>query len=86
MGSFVRLVPLCPSSVSGRSTLKKSCIDEQVLRKRIQELQEYRRMGITTLAEAERYDRDKANRVRRRGEIPLPSFGLLPLSQHDICR
>jgi len=32
---------------------------EVALRKRIQELQEYRRMGITSFAEAERYEKDK---------------------------
>lgn len=37
--------------------------DEVSLRKRIQELQEYRRMGITTLAEAEKYEKDKVARV-----------------------
>ncbi len=38
-------------------------VDEQNLRKRIAELQEYRRMGITTGAEAEAYDNAKAARV-----------------------
>ncbi|KAK9766378.1 Transcriptional adapter ada2, partial [Basidiobolus ranarum] len=37
-------------------------INEMALRKRIAELQEYRRNGITTLAEAEVYERDKAQR------------------------
>lgn len=41
-----------------------SCSDESTLRKRIQELQELRRMGITTFAEAEKYERDKVARVR----------------------
>jgi transcriptional adapter 2-alpha len=40
-------------------------IDEQNLRKRIADLQEYRRMGITTGAEAEAYDNAKATRVSR---------------------
>ncbi|KAG9006783.1 Transcriptional adapter ada2 [Tulasnella sp. JGI-2019a] len=40
---------------------------EQQLRKRIQELQEFRRMGITTLAEAERYEKEKAARLSARG-------------------
>jgi transcriptional adapter 2-alpha len=38
-------------------------VDEQNLRKRIADLQEYRRMGITTGAEAEAYDNAKATRV-----------------------
>jgi transcriptional adapter 2-alpha len=33
------------------------------LRKRVAELQEYRKMGITTLADAERYEKEKATRV-----------------------
>ncbi|KAG8900245.1 Transcriptional adapter ada2 [Tulasnella sp. 403] len=35
---------------------------EVALRKRIQELQEYRRMGITTFAEADKYEKDKIAR------------------------
>ncbi|KAG0147877.1 hypothetical protein CROQUDRAFT_42225 [Cronartium quercuum f. sp. fusiforme G11] len=38
-------------------------LDEMTLRKRIAELQEYRRMGITTLAEAERYEKEKQARI-----------------------
>jgi transcriptional adapter 2-alpha len=37
--------------------------DEQHLRKRIAELQEYRRAGITTGAEAEAYDVTRVARV-----------------------
>lgn len=37
--------------------------DEHQLRKRIAELQEYRRMGVTTGIEAEAYDLAKAARV-----------------------
>ena len=33
------------------------------IRNRIAQLQEYRRMGITTLKEANDYEKDKANRV-----------------------
>lgn len=36
---------------------------EQLLRRRIAELQEYRRAGVTTAAEAEVYDAAKAARV-----------------------
>ncbi|WWC87792.1 uncharacterized protein L201_002684 [Kwoniella dendrophila CBS 6074] len=53
-------------------------IYEQNLRKRITELQEYRRMGITTNAEAEAYDNAKAARAgyrpivqRDRPDIPI---------------
>ncbi|WRT65609.1 uncharacterized protein IL334_002554 [Kwoniella shivajii] len=55
---------------------------EQNLRKRIAELQEYRRMGITTNAEAEAYDNAKAARAgyrpivqRDRPDIPIPITG-----------
>ena len=37
---------------------------ESILRKRIQELQHYRRMGLRTTADIERYDADLAKRVR----------------------
>jgi transcriptional adapter 2-alpha len=36
------------------------------LRKRVAELQEYRKMGITNLADAERYEKEKAARVSPR--------------------
>ncbi len=39
-------------------------LDESVLRMRIQELQLYRRMGLTTAADIERYESDVAKRVR----------------------
>lgn len=42
---------------------------EQNLRKRIAELQEYRRMGITTAAEAEVYDQAKIARVGHSTEV-----------------
>lgn len=41
---------------------QEGLIYEMTLRKRIAELQEYRRMGITTLAEAERFDKEKQSR------------------------
>ncbi|WWC97054.1 hypothetical protein V866_003931 [Kwoniella sp. B9012] len=52
--------------------LIEGLIYEQNLRKRITELQEYRRMGITTNAEAEAYDNAKAARA-----------GYRPLVQRD---
>nr|XP_019012163.1 transcriptional adapter 2-alpha [Kwoniella pini CBS 10737]OCF50944.1 transcriptional adapter 2-alpha [Kwoniella pini CBS 10737] len=58
--------------------LIEGLIYEQNLRKRIAELQEYRRMGITTNAEAEAYDAAKAARAgyrplvqRDRPDIPV---------------
>lgn len=38
--------------------------DEHMIRRRITELQEYRRQGITTAADAARYDTVKVQRVR----------------------
>ncbi|KAJ3194458.1 Transcriptional adapter ada2 [Irineochytrium annulatum] len=46
--------------------------NEQRLRQRISQLQEYRRMGITTFKEAHEYDRDKMHRMGgRRTAQPL---------------
>lgn len=42
--------------------------DEAILRKRIQELQHYRRLGLSTAADIDRYEHDLAKRVR------IPSF------------
>lgn len=38
--------------------------DESLLRKRIQELQHYRRMGLTTAADIDKYETDVVKRVR----------------------
>ena len=38
--------------------------DEAMLRKRIQELQHYRRMGLTTAADIDKYEQDCQKRVR----------------------
>jgi hypothetical protein len=52
--------------------------DEQVLRRRIAELQEYRRNGVTTGAEAEVFEAAKIARVR--------SHQLLqPRTRHDVA-
>ena len=40
--------------------------DEAMLRKRIQELQQYRRMGLTTAADIDKFDLDSIRRVRIR--------------------
>ncbi|KAL7419684.1 Transcriptional adapter ada2 [Cryptotrichosporon argae] len=58
--------------------LVEGLIYEQQLRRRIAELQEYRRVGITTAAEAEAYD---IARAARAGFRPL-----LPRDQPDIMR
>lgn len=41
-----------------------TAIDEAMLRKRIQELQHYRRMGLTTPADIDKFDADSIRRVR----------------------
>ncbi|KAG8925917.1 Transcriptional adapter ada2 [Tulasnella sp. 408] len=51
-------------TASDYETFVEGLLYEVSLRKRIQELQEYRRMGITTLAEAEKYEKDKAQGIR----------------------
>jgi hypothetical protein len=38
--------------------------DEHILRKRIQELQEYRRLGLKTAADIDKYEQDLIKRVR----------------------
>jgi hypothetical protein len=50
-----------------------SLTDEQLLRKRITELQELRRLGITSLAEAETYEKARQYRVSVSNTIPPPS-------------
>lgn len=52
--------------------------DEIALRRRITELQEYRKMGLTTAAEAERYERDKSQRVCFSFASIEPRADLLP--------
>lgn len=49
-------------------------VDEHNLRKRIAELQEYRRMGVTTAVEAEAYETAKAARVRPTATFLLAYF------------
>jgi hypothetical protein len=46
-----------------RSLNPNTTLDERVLRRRIAELQDYKRAGITTFAEADKYERDKAARA-----------------------
>ncbi|WVR03914.1 hypothetical protein IAU60_000913 [Kwoniella sp. DSM 27419] len=59
--------------------LIEGLIYEQNLRKRIAELQEYRRMGITTNAEAEVYDNAKAARAGYRPIIQRDRPEILPM-------
>ncbi|OXG13046.1 transcriptional adapter 2-alpha [Cryptococcus neoformans Tu259-1] len=66
--------------------LVEGLIYEQTLRKRIAELQEYRRMGITTAAEADVYDNVKNTRAmefptQKPAEV-LPSGARINAGQH----
>lgn len=54
---------ICKLFDPSRGGSRADQLDEHNLRKRIAELQEYRRVGITTAAEAEAYDHAKAARV-----------------------
>ncbi|MBW0469819.1 hypothetical protein O181_009534 [Austropuccinia psidii MF-1] len=56
---------------------QEGLIYEMTLRKRIADLQEYRRMGITTLTEAERYEKEKAARLaaKQREHLGFERFG-----------
>lgn len=58
---------MCTSfrSRSARTVIDHLCLDESILRKRIQELQHYRRMGLTTAADIEKYEADVIKRVRQ---------------------
>ncbi|ORY23443.1 hypothetical protein BCR39DRAFT_549321 [Naematelia encephala] len=68
--------------------LTEGLVFEQMLRKRIAELQEYRRMGITTGPEAEAYDNAKATRagyrpVQARDRVDvLPTGARINAGQH----
>ncbi|ODN97399.1 transcriptional adapter 2-alpha [Cryptococcus wingfieldii CBS 7118] len=67
-------------------TLIEGLIYEQALRKRISELQEYRRMGITTAAEADAYDNVKLTRAmdyppQKIGDV-LPTGARANAGQH----
>ncbi|KIO25320.1 hypothetical protein M407DRAFT_25331 [Tulasnella calospora MUT 4182] len=57
-------------TASDYETFVEGLLYEVSLRKRIQELQEYRRMGITTLAEAEKYEKDKVARAQGIRVVP----------------
>jgi hypothetical protein len=48
--------------------------DEATLRKRIQELQMYRRLGLTTAADIEKYEVDLAKRVCHFAIIVIIAF------------
>jgi transcriptional adapter 2-alpha len=65
---------------SAWSSLTFKTSDETALRKKIAELQEYRMMGITTLVQAEKYEKDKHARVC------LQILLLYQLSEPDTTR
>ena len=48
--------------------------DESMLRRRIQELQHYRRLGLTSSADVEKYESDLYHRVRTGFTFRLTSF------------
>jgi hypothetical protein len=52
-------------TMHGKNGLSSLPQDEAILRKRIQELQHYRRMGLTTAADIEKYEVDNNKRVCR---------------------
>lgn len=64
-------------------TFVDGLVYEMTLRKRINELQEYRRMGLTTFAEAELYEKDKVARATFR---PMPGRESLLLSNNRSGR
>ncbi|KZT10919.1 SWIRM-domain-containing protein [Laetiporus sulphureus 93-53] len=55
---------------------------EALLRKRIQELQHYRRMGLTTVADIDKYESDVIKRVRP-SLVSLPTTAHLPSLQNQ---
>ena len=66
---FLQLYPIFLTFASGESTL----------RKRIQELQHYRRMGLTTAQDIERYENDLIKRVCTFKSIYYTAFSLILL-------
>lgn len=57
-------------------------LDEALLRKRIQELQQYRRLGLSTSADIEKYDLDLAKRVCSPILLSIRPFYNLLASRH----
>ena len=51
------------------STSLMGFADESVLRRRIQELQHYRRLGLTSSADVEKYESDLFHRVRTQSTL-----------------
>jgi transcriptional adapter 2-alpha len=64
-------IPLLALSHQWSSVLS---LDEALLRKRIQELQQYRRFGLSTSADIEKYDLDLAKRVCSPILLSIPLF------------
>ncbi|KAA1105912.1 Transcriptional adapter ada2 [Puccinia graminis f. sp. tritici] len=60
----VRIKPFARlQTATDHEKFQEGLLYEMALRKRVAELQEYRKMGITTLADAERYEKEKAARL-----------------------
>ncbi|PLW06421.1 hypothetical protein PCANC_23313 [Puccinia coronata f. sp. avenae] len=60
----IRIKPFARlQTATDHEQFQEGLIYEMALRKRVAELQEYRKMGITTLADAERYEKEKATRL-----------------------
>jgi transcriptional adapter 2-alpha len=57
---------LCALSFAGCDVASNQrSLDEAILRKRIQELQHYRRLGLCTAADIDKYEHDLSKRVRK---------------------
>jgi transcriptional adapter 2-alpha len=75
-----------------------TAIDEAMLRKRIQDLQHYRRMGLTTTADIEKFDADSIRRVRHiatgllcqvthlHGRLKRKQVYLVTIILQNVCR
>ncbi|KAI7962881.1 hypothetical protein MJO28_000975 [Puccinia striiformis f. sp. tritici] len=62
----IRIKPFARlQTATDHAKFQEGLIHEMALRKRVAELQEYRKMGITTLADAEKYEKEKAAREKR---------------------
>ena len=61
---MIRIKPFARlQTATDHEQFQEGLIYEMALRKRIAELQEYRKMGITNLVDAERYEKEKAARL-----------------------
>lgn len=74
----IRIKPFARlQTATDHEKFQEGLIYEMALRKRVAELQEYRKMGITTLADAERYEKEKSVRllVKQREIAGFERFG-----------